>query len=1161
MRAFPRHQADAIVASDAPPTPANRRIASIRLSAFAYNRLTDCLLGEIEPDRGLAGLLPSMHTTHSKICFAIAIVCLAIAGVGAISTAHGQDTNIEFFETHVRPLLIDACIPCHGASENEGGLRLDTREFAFRGGETGNAIVPGEPDGSLLIQAVRRLGDLKMPPDRTLSADQIDTLVQWIRSGAPWPEQARLIADDVDSPHWAFQPIIERDVPEVTDSDWVRTPVDAFALRKLSEVGLNPSPRADPRTLVRRLSFDLTGLPPTISDVEAFAADPSQQAWESLIDRLLDSPHYGEKWARHWLDLARYSDSKGYVYAREERFWVHAWAYRDWVVQALNDDMPYDRFLLLQIAADQVPCEKRDLAAMGFMTLGRRFLGVSHDIIDDRINVLTRSTMAMTVACARCHDHKYDPIPTEDYYSLVGVFRNCSEQLVAIGEMPDAESEFAKGLRERTDKLAETIKRHRDAAAERVRARLHDYLMAQLHLDDYPEAGFDQIYVETDIIPEFVRRWRDFLDHQAEMGDTVFEAWRRFRALPPDTFEVATREVWRQLRDDGSGRIDQRVASAFDAPPTSMENVVAVYAKLLSQVDQAWKASRADVSLDDDSDSGAGSDPLLRVLYGEQSPCVVPDEPIVNIDLFLPTNQTEELWRLSGDVDRFLMNSADAPPHALILADKSTPPIDARVFRRGNPRLLGERVPRRFLSALNRPDGEQSHPFEQGSGRLELARAITSPDNPLTPRVMVNRIWQHHFGQGMVRTPSDFGRRADPPSHPELLDWLANALIENEWSIKSLHKMILMSSTYQQRSIVEFDRSVKAAEIDPENRLLWRMNPRRLSFESLRDSMLAAAGELDQTVGGRAVDLITSSRRTLYTQVDRQFFSTLKRSFDVASPDLHIERRPETVVPQQALFFLNHPFLLERAKTIAAAGRSLDDQQRVRAMFRQLYQREPTKDQMEASLHFIAEAESPNEPTAVLPPEWSYGYGQFDSGAQRIANFTPLPYFDGNAWQGGTSYPDQRLGWVQLHATGGHPGNTTAHASIRRWTESQPMTIKIESELRHDAQPGDGVRAYLVSSRTGLIKTADIHQAAERFDVDAIEVQPGETIDFVVDILQVLNSDQYQWTMRITELAKSEAGREWDSQRDFGGPAVTQLGPWELLAQVLLSANEFTFVD
>ncbi|MCA9055490.1 MAG: DUF1549 domain-containing protein, partial [Planctomycetaceae bacterium] len=420
------------------------------------------------------------------------------AGGGVISAENDTAGRADLFESSIRPLLIEHCVRCHGAEKQEGGLRLDTRDAVMNGGDGGPIIIADEPDSSRLIQAVRYV-DLEMPPDGQLAPQQIDALTAWVRSGAKWPANtAPLIAPNAAaaSRHWAFQPLTGPEPPQPQIADWRRTPIDQFILSRLEQCSLEPSPEADRRTLIRRLTYTLTGLPPTPGEVEAFVRDDASDSYEQLVDRLLDSTHYGEHWGRHWLDVARYSDTKGYVYAREERFWIHAPTYRDWVVQALNNDLPYDRFLLLQLAADQVPDRQPDdLAAMGFLTLGRRFLGVERDIIDDRIDVVCRGAMGLTVSCARCHDHKYDPIPTADYYALYGVFDSCREQPLRLSnEETQPTPEALAELQKRQDALTAELQNVRSEWSDRIRSRVVDYLTAQTELQKYPPKGFDQIF-------------------------------------------------------------------------------------------------------------------------------------------------------------------------------------------------------------------------------------------------------------------------------------------------------------------------------------------------------------------------------------------------------------------------------------------------------------------------------------------------------------------------------------------------------------------------------------------------------------------------------------------------------------------------------------------
>ncbi|WP_395730033.1 DUF1549 and DUF1553 domain-containing protein [Prosthecobacter sp.] len=847
--------------------------------------------------------------------------------------------------------------------------------------------------------------------------------------------------------HWAFQPLR----PAAGGS------IDELVRRKLVEKGLKPSPRADARTLIRRASFDLTGLPP-VGEAEG---DFSQ-----FVDRLLASPQYGEQWARHWLDVARYSDMKGYVYAREEKRWVHARAYRDWVVRSLNDDMAYDRFLLLQMAADQVvPPKSPDLAAMGFLTLGRRFLGVTHDIIDDRIDVVTRGTLGLTVACARCHDHKFDPIPTRDYYALYGVFQSCAEAVVPCTTGEDA-------------KLAEVVKKNHDLMTKRreeqmarTRARAKDYQKALTELEKYPEQGFDQIIDEKDLNPFIVHRWK------------------------------------------------------------------------------AWVEAHPGVELSEEA------------LKATDSPAYVPDEHITNNEMYFPSGVITELWKSQGEVDRYLLNNRTAPEHATVLVDRALPSTP-RVLLRGNPLTKGDAVPRQFLSLF----GAQ-RPFTQGSGRLELAKAIIDPRNPLTARVMVNRIWQHHFGRGLVSTPSDFGKQGTAPSHPELLDWLAQRFIDSGWSIKAMHRLIMMSETYQQSSS---GGAVDPAHPDPDNRLLWRMNPHRLSFEEARDAWLMAAGRLSLEVGGTPLPLFAADnqRRTLYTLVDRENVPAVMRTFDFANPDLSIPQRTETTVPQQALFGMNHPFVVQQAKALLGRAdvKGADAAERVRRIYGHLFQRAPRADEMEQALRFVQE----DEPRVIVQADhskaWQYGVGEWDESTGRVKDFKPLPHFTGSAWQGDEAWPNAKLGWAQLTATGGHPGNDRKHAVVRRWIAPADGTYAVKSTLLHEPAPGDGIRSFISHSEQGRLHAGRLHQGRAELNFDTLAFKAGETLDFVVDIGEVLNSDQFLWSMRIQQSGLAGAGGEtrdstWDAEKDFAAQPRSQLNNWEQLVQVLMLANEFMFVD
>ncbi|RLS56201.1 MAG: DUF1553 domain-containing protein [Planctomycetota bacterium] len=1103
---------------------------------------------------------------------------LGTVSAGAADPPTFTPEQVEYFETHVRPLLVEHCQKCHGTAKQQAGLRLDSRMAALAGGDQGPALIPGNPTASLLLTAIKYTGDTQMPPAGKLAEEQIASLEKWIAMGAPWPATVSLPdAERIEKQrkHWAFQPVKPVEIPSVTDSGWCRTPVDQFVLQRLERQQLSPTPAADRRTLIRRVTYDLTGLPPTPEEVEAFVQDQHPEAYRQLVERLLASPQYGEQWARHWLDVARYSDTKGYVYGREERVWVHAPTYRDWVVRAMNEDMPYDRFLALQIAADQIaPGEKAHLAAMGFLTLNRRFLGVTHDIYDDRIDVITRGTMALTVACARCHDHKYDPIPTTDYYSLYGVFLNSREQLTAVeepGEKSAAYLAFETDLSAKQTALADAIARKRGEAADRVRSRLKDYLVAQTELHKAPQEGFDIIIATTDLVPAQIWRIEAYIAGEMHGHNPVFVPWKRFAALPVEPFAARAAETLQTLTADTETPSNPLVVQALTPPPTSMREVTERYAQLLTDIDGQWKAAlkaAVDTGMPAPTQlSDPSAEALRQVLYGPASPCEIPNESIVSTELLYDSGTVNELWKLQNDVDRVLMQNPLAPRHTVILQEREAL-RPHRVLRRGNPAMKTDFVSRHFLSLVGEA---QPTPFTQGSGRRELAESLIAPTNPLTARVWVNRLWQHHFGIGLVRTPSDFGIRAEDPSHPELLDWLASQLMTNGWSTKTIHRLIVLSDTYQQRSDGPVSATVRqrAQQLDPDNRLLWRMNIHRLSWEEFRDTLLTTTGQLDRQLGGRSSDLFagngsTNHRRTLYGTVDRQFLPSVLRMFDFANPDLHIPARSETTVPQQALFAMNHPLMAEKSRSLVAWARlsEVDDPvQKLERLFRSAYQRPPTSSEREAALAFVTtEVEPPPPSPSAESKAWSYGYGEFDETSQKPKSFTPLPFFNGTAWQGSVSWPDAALGWVQITARGGHPGNDLQHASIRRWTAPRSGSYSITSKVIHEVAAGDGIRCWIVASRGGILAKTAIQNRTEELNVPSVILEAGDTLDFIVDIHAVLNSDQHFWAPAIqsTDTADSVT---WNAQNDFTGPAPILLTTWEQLAQVLLLSNELMFID
>jgi len=744
---------------------------------------------------------------------------LAAAALLACSSRLPGQSAEDFFERKIRPVLAEHCFACHGAEKQRGGIRLDAREHLVKVRDEGTLVVPGQPEKSALLRAVKHEGEYKMPPPpkAKLPGHVIDDLTAWVKQGAVWPASNTAAGNgEAWKTHWAFQPVRRPSVPEVKNQAWASAnPIDVFILHKLEAKGLSPSAPTDAATLVRRLHFDLVGLPPSADDVETFirevqgSAKP-QAVVGKLVDRLLAAPQFGERWGRYWLDVARYADSKGYVF-QEERRYPFAYTYRDYVIGAFNRDLPLDRFIVEQLAADRLvalkQAEPSAQAAMGYLTLGRRFLNNVHDVIDDRIDVVSRGLMGLTVQCARCHDHKYDPIPSRDYYSLYGVFASSQEprELPVIGTPP---------------RNKETV------AFEKALAEL------QTAVTKFEEANKKEL-------------------------------------------EARNRKVREQLR------------------------------------------------------------------------------------------------ALKKKVDAYLASAPGSPPRAMVLVD-APQPMTPRVFLRGSPNNPGPTVPRQFLEVLA---GDKREPFKDGSGRLELAQAVASKDNPLTARVFANRAWLHLMGSGLVATPSDFGLRSEPPSHPELLDYLAWRFLEDGWSVKTLIRNIVLSNTYQQASsrlrLGETEQAPDAARgngfakpqaaesVDPDNRLYWRANRRRLDFEAMRDALLAVSGNVDLTIGGPAVDITKSSakRRTIYGFIERQNLPGMFRTFDFASPDATSPQRYQTTVPQQALFLLNSPFVQEQARGVVEKLEPTQDAgAKIQQLHRLVYAREAQPEEVRLGEAFVRTA-------------------------------------------------------------------------------------------------------------------------------------------------------------------------------------------------------------
>lgn len=864
---------------------------------------------------------------------------------------------IAFFEAKVRPLLVERCYECHSteANKSKGGLLLDTRDGWVKGGDTGPALEPGDLDGSLLLQAVRYLDkDLQMPPKNRLSAEEVGIFETWIRVGAPDPRSGSRSAaagnpGEKARKHWAFQPIANPQPPVVRREGWGTSPLDRFVLASLEKAGLQPNPPADRRTLIRRLYFDIVGLPPTFEEMEAFFADPSPDAPAKLVEKLLAQPEYGQRWGRYWLDVARYSDTREQSVDAERRY-PFAWTYRDYVIEALNRDKPFDAFIREQIAADLLPeREHKSLAALGFLTVGRRFLGnadAGNLVIDDRIDVITRGFMGLTVSCARCHDHKFDPVPTADYYSLFGIMASAEEpmDLPVIGRSGD-DAAVGKYLVER-QKVFEEYEQHIDKCLANANRQMREFAMENLQylVQMLPNHRTTEGFIPLDtprglLLNGGPERWQRLLDQSARDGESLFAPWRRLVELKAATFSADAAQAIADLAAQPNHVHPWLLAALQARRPASMLEVAEAYGQVIAR------------SL---AETGSEAEEVRDLVYGASSPVpVTRQEMIDELAGFLTTRkltQRDESVHAGTLRDKLTAVEAGSPVQHAMVVQPTREPFSPHILIRGNATQPGAAVPRRFITLLGDVDSREY----KTDGRLELAQAVASRKNPLTARVIVNRVWQQHFGQPLVASVDNFGLSGEAPSHPELLDHLATWLMDHGWSLKALHRYILLSNTWQQSSAVREDGS----EVDVANRWLWRMNARRLEFEPLRDSLLSVAGRLDARSGGQSEPMTGNSRRrAVYGYTDRFTIPPLMRTFDVASPDTSISRRSETTVPQQALFMMNSPFVREQARAVIDRLQIASDTEpsadRVQALFRAVLLRNPGPDELEWATEYM----------------------------------------------------------------------------------------------------------------------------------------------------------------------------------------------------------------
>ncbi len=1065
---------------------------------------------------------------------AFGFVLLLILPVCSQLQAEANDLKKgEFFEKRIRPLLINRCYDCHSEDSAESGLRVDSLSGLLKGGDRGPAMVPGKPKASFLISAVNHSGQVHMPPKEKLSQKEINDLTEWIRLGSYWPNSKPIVESAATQPDgplfsqrekefWAFQLPQKPELPKVKTAAWVKSPLDAFVLSKLEKAKGVPAPLADKETLIRRATFDLIGLPPTRNEVEQFLNDQSPDAFAKVVDRLLASPRYGERWGRHWLDVARYADSNG---LDENLAYASAFRYRDYVIAAFNKDKPFNQFLQEQLAGDilaeQAVDESRieKITATGFLSIGAKMLAeddqtkMQMDIIDEQLDTVGRTFMGLTLGCARCHSHKFDPIPIEDYYSLAGIFKSTrtmenfkvvarwQERTLASPSEIIVLEQQQKQIADVEAQIQSVVKKADEQLLLEERKRVSDYLLAaeiKKHADqllkttqpigddpqaylshsaviieaeeyqtgnvkksftgygegigviynngtlpnvaeyeiELPQSGLYQfeiryaaatkrpiqLFLNEQLVKDAAagevtgswfpksQQWKieglfqfrqgknkvrfvskipfphidkilvsqprkvaeekryliaDVTPPQAKLIDSITMQWADY-LMKDSSSKSSPFFAWNQIVRTGKAPENlsthyQRFQILNDLPlKQRLTKAAQLYGELFADVEKDWQAlQKSEAGKKETSLADAEREAIRTVLTDPEGPFAIPEDHEKHYKKEIQTLLTEQR-KAKKNLEKAL------PKYPTAMAVSEQKPENIKVHLRGSHFTLGKEVPRQFLRII---EGEDQTPIDdQQSGRLKLAQWLTSGKHPLTARVMANRIWRWHFGKGLVRTPDNFGKLGERPTHPELLDWLAVQFVEKKWSIKSMHRLIMLSSTYQMST--RYDP--KMAAIDPENRLLWRMNRRRLEAEAIRDSILAVCGKLDYEMGGsllnvenrkyvtstRNVDPVVyrTNRRSVYLPIVRSALYEVLQAFDFADPSVLSGDRTHTTVAPQALFMMNSDFIMQHTKDFANEiihEAHLDEPAKVNRIYERIFSRPATVMEKKQAINYI----------------------------------------------------------------------------------------------------------------------------------------------------------------------------------------------------------------
>jgi cytochrome c553/mono/diheme cytochrome c family protein len=900
--------------------------------------------------------------------FLLGLLCFSSTLLAAPPAATQEQK--DFFENHVRPVLAQNCFACHTNSQM-GGLRLDSLDGLLKGGKSGPAVVPGAPEKSMLITAIRQTTDIKMPKNGHLTEAQITDLTTWVKDGAVWPESPKTsqgagyaIRPD-QRKFWSFQPLAKPAPPKVADAAWSKNNIDRFVLAKLEKESLKPAPTADRRTLLRRVTYVLTGLPPTYEEVKAFEADKSPMAYEKVVDRLLASPHFGELWARHWLDVTRYAEDDYRIAQKDmhkERY-KFAYTYRDWAINALNSDMSYDTFVKAQLAGDLMDEKVRDKMIPG---LGLNGLGVwsmndnpaaieRADEWNDKVDATSKALLGLTVGCARCHDHKYDPIPQKDYYRLAGVFASTNYHAYPLVDKDTVEryDKQKKELEDREKALKEYQDQLATLEAQAMFSLTEDYMVAAWRVGAEKHATTASIAEKYKLDPEMLDRWTKFLKKKPT-NYSFLTPWQKMVAAGGDLDQAQTQAHNFYLKAQEVDKEHAKIKAENEETLAKLKDPNEKFDPLPNGIKRKLIQHQIDLKAMDREASYLWTDMFDKDL--SESPINANAEEDKRPGLFkftdwalqrrLSPDFSSHIDKMKADNEAFKKAMAPEYPVAAGLADLKEP-TDLKIFERGSPYAFGDDAPRAFLAIFS--DGEPK-PFTQGSGRLELAEDILK--QPIAMRVIVNRIWRWNMGSGIVDTPNNFGVAGERPTDPELLEYLTSKFVDDGMSWKKLIKEIVTSRTFQLSS----DPIPTNLAKDSDNRLYWRANRRRLEAEGIWDSLLTASGKLDASkVGGPSEEMdVKMVRRGMYGAVSRVFPNQFQTLFDYPIPTLSAEKRYTTNTPLQRLYFLNNDFVHKQAEDLAARIKTAgSEQDQVRKAFEIVYQRDPTADELAASVALL----------------------------------------------------------------------------------------------------------------------------------------------------------------------------------------------------------------